>query len=72
MTCRCNKHFCYKCGGIYGSCECVRLRNEELARFHERRRLALIASRARAAAKRRLTIQRKKLESELAKTREAK
>jgi hypothetical protein len=22
MTCRCGKSFCYKCGGIYGSCEC--------------------------------------------------
>jgi len=24
MTCRCKYQFCYKCGGKYGDCECVR------------------------------------------------
>jgi len=23
MTCKCGQHFCYKCGGKYGNCECV-------------------------------------------------
>ena len=22
MRCKCGKEFCYKCGGIYGKCEC--------------------------------------------------
>jgi len=24
MTCRCKYEFCYKCGGKYMDCECVR------------------------------------------------
>lgn len=23
MTCRCHYEFCYKCGGVYGKCECI-------------------------------------------------
>ena len=25
MKCKCGKEFCYKCGGIYGKCECGKL-----------------------------------------------
>ena len=28
MKCRCGKDFCYKCGGVYGDCECQRIRRE--------------------------------------------
>ncbi len=24
MTCRCGEQFCYKCGGKYGACDCMK------------------------------------------------
>jgi hypothetical protein len=27
MVCRCKHEFCYKCGGDYGKCECLKNNN---------------------------------------------
>lgn len=30
MSCRCGYQFCYKCGGKYGECECVKEAQERM------------------------------------------
>lgn len=52
MSCRCGYQFCYKCGGKYGDCECVKEAQERMreaqARAEEKRRKKMEATAKRA------------------------
>ena len=56
MSCRCGFQFCYKCGGKYGDCECVKKAREAA----EARRLAPpVAPRGRRSSSARRPVKRR-------------
>lgn len=61
MTCRCSKHFCYKCGGVFGDCECRRIERERWQRERElARQRRVIIARKIAAAKKVVAVKKKR------------
>lgn len=64
MHCRCRRDFCYKCGGVYGNCECSRVAREAMVRMIEQRRLQRVAAQKKVAKAKKVAAAKKRLETE--------
>ena len=51
MRCKCGKEFCYKCGGVYRKCACVKAAQERMRRIQEQQRRRQAAKKAQAKKK---------------------